>query len=68
MTNKNVHGTPLTIVWHVDDINVSHASSQVVTDFISWLGETHDSSSGVSNMQVQRGKVLNFLGITFYFT
>jgi hypothetical protein len=35
--NKEINGRQCTIVWHVDDLKVSHMSAQVVTDVIEMV-------------------------------
>jgi hypothetical protein len=70
VANKIVKKKQLTIVWHVDDLKVSHVMTPVVTKLIDWLKSTYerlfDDASGA--MQVSRGKVLECLGMTLDFT
>lgn len=38
MANKIVNGTQMTVVvWHVDDLIVSHMQPQVVAKFLTWI-------------------------------
>ena len=37
VVNKTVNGKQLTVVWHVDDLKVSHMDSLVVSDFLELL-------------------------------
>ena len=37
IANKIVKGKQLTLVWHVDDIKVSHVNPNVVTHMVEWL-------------------------------
>ena len=39
VTNKMVNGKYITIVWDVDDLKISHAGSEVVTEDIDLLKE-----------------------------
>ena len=39
VTNKIVDGKQITIVWHVDDLKISHVDPAVVTTFINRLKE-----------------------------
>ena len=40
--NKIVDGAQLTVVWHVDDIKVSHIDGGVVTRMAVWLKKTYE--------------------------
>ena len=40
VANKMVQGQQLMIVWHVDDLKVSHKSPEVVTRLANWLRKT----------------------------
>ena len=35
--NMEVHGEQLTVVWHADDLKISHKSPKVATECIDWL-------------------------------
>lgn len=35
--NKIVNGKQLTVVFHVDDVKLSHVDSEVLDDTIEWL-------------------------------
>ena len=37
VANKFVDGKQLTVVWHVDDLKISHVNPLVVTDLVNWL-------------------------------
>jgi len=37
VVNKIIHGQQCTILWHVDDIKISQADEQVVSDLVSEL-------------------------------
>jgi hypothetical protein len=41
VANKIVKGKQLTVVWHVDDLKVSHVSSNIVTKMADWLKSTY---------------------------
>ena len=62
-----VNGKQLTIMWHVDDLKVSHADVKVVDEFIEWLKETYEEPE-IKKIKPSRGKVHNYLGITLDFT
>ena len=42
VANKTVEGKQLTVVWHVDDIKVSHRDHKVVTRMATWLKATYE--------------------------
>ena len=67
VANKIVRGKQLTVVWHADDLKISHKSPQVVTDFIEWL----DSKCGdpnVGKMKAIRGEVHDCLAMNLDYT
>jgi hypothetical protein len=70
VANKIVKKKQLTIVWHVDDLKVSHVMTPVVTKLIDWLKNTYERlfDDGSGAMQVSGGKVLEHLGMTLDFT
>ena len=67
VANKMVDGKQLTIVWHVDDIKVSHVSENTVKRMIRWLRKTYERifEDGSGAMRISTGKVHEYLGITF---
>ena len=70
VANKLVKGKMLTIVWHVDDLKVSHFFEDVVTRMISWLKKCYEKifPDGSGKMKVSRGKVHDYLGMTLDFS
>ena len=66
--NKQVNGRQMTIIWHVDDIQVPHADPHVVTKMITWLRRKYESEELSSKMKVCRGKVHDHLGVTYDYT
>jgi hypothetical protein len=69
VANKVVQGRQLTVVWHVDDLKVSHRKAKVVTKIIDWLKSTYERlfDDGSGAMQVSRGKVHKYLDMTLDF-
>ena len=55
-------GTQLTVVWHVDDLKISHIKRSVVTDTILWM------ESKYGKINAKRGKLHDYLGMTLDFT
>jgi len=61
MANKQIHGKQCTIIWHVDDLKISHVEKKVIEDIIHRLGEHFGKESPLTT---SRGKVLEYLGLT----
>jgi hypothetical protein len=59
--NKEVNGSQYTILWHVDDLKISHADSKVVSAVIKQIDNEFGKEAPVT---VHRGKVHNYLGMT----
>jgi hypothetical protein len=58
MANKIVAGAQFTKTWHIDDLKLSHASSDEVTKTIEWLKSIYGQ-----DMRVSRGKKHDYLGM-----
>ena len=58
--NKMIDGKQMTVIWHVDDIKMSHVSKEA----IDWLVKKLNKKYGqVSPLTVHRGKKLEYLGM-----
>jgi hypothetical protein len=66
VANKIVNGKQLTVVWHVDDLKISHQDHNVVTRMITWLKKTYERlfDDGSGAMKICRGKLHEYLGMT----
>eukprot|EP00957_Ditylum_brightwellii_P128449 9797053-Ditylum_brightwellii.AAC.1 len=64
VANKTINGEQCTIVWHVDDLEISHVSSKVVTEIIKQLQEKYGQEAPLT---VNRGKIHDYLGMTLDF-
>ena len=42
VANKTVNNEQLTIIWHVDDLKISHKSEKTVTRMVTWLKRTYE--------------------------
>ena len=63
--NKIINGRQATIVWHVDDLKISHCEESVVRGILNDL----DSEFGsVSSLSTTTGKVHDYLGMTIDYT
>jgi hypothetical protein len=58
--NKTIDGKQCTILWHVDDLKISHEDSSVVTDVISKLNDEYGKKSPLT---IRRGKIHDYLGM-----
>ncbi len=57
VANKTVNGKQLTMLWHVDNLKISHYDTKTVTEFIEWLGTKY------TGLTIHRGKTHNYLGM-----
>ena len=69
VANKVINGEQFTIVWHVDDLKLSHKDPEVVTEMIAYLKGLYEKlpNGEVKLIEEQRltdsNKVLNYLGM-----
>ena len=54
----------MTVVWHVDDLKVSHMDATEVEKFVQQMEETFGQETPLT---VSRGQVHDYLGMTFDF-
>jgi hypothetical protein len=60
-----INGKQCTILWHVDDLKISHADPEVVEEVLRMLNERYGKKSP---LVVTRGKVRDYLGMIFDFS
>ena len=60
VANKIIEGKQCTILWHVDDLKISHISKHVVEDIIKKLTLKFGQDS---QLTVSRGRTLEYLGM-----
>ena len=65
VANKMIGGKQCTIVWHVDDLKISHVDSSVVDGIIENL---RSEFGRVGDLTVNRGMVHDFLGMKLDFS
>ena len=65
VANRMIDGKQCTILWHVDDLKLSHVDPKVIDKIIEQLEKEYGK---VGKMTVRRGKVHNYLGMTLDFT
>eukprot|EP00978_Attheya_sp_CCMP212_P044734 scaffold320412_cov39-Attheya_sp.AAC.1 len=60
-----INGKQCTIVWHVDNIKISHVDSKAVTSVIDQLQDAFGTETPIT---VKRGKFHDYLGMTLDFS
>ena len=65
VVNKMIDGKQCTILWHVDDLKISHVDAEVVSNIIEILQKEYGK---VGTLSVTRGKVHEYLGMTLDFS
>ena len=65
VANKQINGQQCTLVWHVDDMKISHADSRVVNTIINMLEQEFSKEAPLT---ICRGKIHDYLGMTHEFT
>ncbi len=63
--NKVIDGKQYTVLWHVDDLKISHIDEAVVTDVITLLEKAFGAEAPLTKT---RGKIHNYLGMTLDFS
>ena len=64
VVNKMINGHQMTVVWHVNDLKVSHMDAGEVEKFIQQMEETFGKDTPLT---VSRGQVHDYLGMTLDF-
>ena len=59
-----IDGRQCTILWHVDDLKISHMDPEVVSNIISKLNERYGKEAPLTET---RGKIHEYLGMTLDF-
>ena len=62
VANMEVGGSQMTIVWHVDDLKVSHSNAFEITKLAGYLDNTYPC------LKVNFGKVHDYLGMNLDFS
>ena len=65
VANKTINNKQCTIVFHVDDLKISHVDEEVVSSIIK---ELSDRFGDIIPLSISRGKVHDYLGMTFDYT
>ena len=64
VANKDINGKQCTIVWHVNDLKISHVDPAVVTDVIKLIESEFGKEAPLT---ITRGKVHDYLGMKINF-
>ena len=65
VANKNINGSQATIIWHVDDLKISHKDQRVLEDIVNKLDQGYGKEAPLT---VTRGRRHDYLGIDIEFT
>jgi hypothetical protein len=65
VANKEINGPHCTIIWHVDDLKISHFDPTVVTDVIQMLSHEFGKEAPLT---INRAHVHECLGMTLDFS
>jgi hypothetical protein len=65
VANKTIDGKQCTILWHVDDLKISHVDPKVNTTMIGLIDNEFGKEGPIT---VTRGKVHDYLGMTLDYT
>jgi hypothetical protein len=67
VANKTINGKQCTVVWHVDDLNISHADAEVVTSILNLLDAKYGQEvvgGERAALTMNRGRLHDYLGMT----
>jgi uncharacterized protein (UPF0332 family) len=65
VVNKTIQGSQCTILWHVDDLKISHLDSSVIKDVVAKLNEEFGQFAPLT---AEYGDVHDYLGMTLDFS
>jgi hypothetical protein len=65
VANKIINGKQCTILWHVDDLKISHVDPMVVTEIIALLSKEFGNEAPLT---VSQGLTHEYLGMTLDYT
>jgi len=65
MANKTINSKQCTIIWHVDDLKISHVNKNFVEDIIRLLNKKFGKESLLTTTRV---RVFEYLGMTLDYT
>ena len=65
MANKQIDGLQCTVLWHVDDMKISHMKDAVLDDMITDLNEWYGK---ITPLTVTQGLIHEYLGMTLNYS
>ena len=65
VANKQINGKQCNLIWHVDDMKISHVDRKVVDEIIRMLEEEFGKEAPLT---IRRGKIHDYLGMTLDFS
>ena len=67
VANKTIKGSQFTVVWHVDDMKLSHKDPKVVESMVKFLQKKYEQlqNGEIKKMEIQRDNKLDYLGMQF---
>jgi hypothetical protein len=65
VVNKNINGKQFTILWHVDDLKLSHVDPDVVSQVLDKINTRYGKEVPIT---ITRGKVHDYLGMVLDYT
>jgi hypothetical protein len=65
VANKIIDGKQCTVLWHVDDLKISHISEDVNTDIVKRFNDKFGKEAPIT---ITRGKVHDYLGMTLEYS
>jgi len=57
-----INGKQFTVLWHVDDLKISHKDKKTVDQFIEWAINKYEDSE-ITKLKPSRGVVHDYLGV-----
>ena len=66
VANKMVDGAQLMVVWHVDNMKISHVKKKCVNEMIEWSKSMYEDKVG--KVKQSRRKVHDYLGMEMDFS
>ena len=65
VANKTINGSQCTVLWHVDDIKISHVEESVVEQILASLEKKYGIEAPLA---ITRGKIHDYLGMVLDYT
>jgi hypothetical protein len=62
-----INGYQFTVLWHVDDLKISHKETKIVDQFVEWATKKYEDGE-ITKLKPSRGKIHDYLGMTLDYT